>query len=216
MSIIVNALTYTHPDRELLFDNLTVAVSSGHKAALVGNNGAGKSTLLKLIAGRLQPVAGTISLADTPWYIPQHTGQFDELTVAGLLGADQKRMALQAILTGDMAEHHFATLNDDWDIDERLEAALTHWHLAHLSPDQPVRSLSGGEKTRVLLAGVLIHAPSVLLMDEPSNHLDTESRHLLYAMIQQFKGTLLVISHDRLRQDHIAQADHRAVIACIG
>lgn len=205
MSIIVNALTYTHPDRELLFDGLTVIINAGDKAALVGNNGVGKSTLLKLIAGTLPPTAGTISLTGPYWYIPQHTGQFDGLTVAGLLGVEPALQALQAILTGDAAEYHFATLNDDWDIEERIDAALAYWHLQHLAPDQPVSTLSGGEKTKLLLAGVFIHTPSILLMDEPSNHLDAGSRQLLYTMIQQFKGTVLVVSHDRVLLNQLNQ-----------
>ncbi len=205
MSIIVNALTYTHPNRELLFDGLTFAIGSGDKAALVGNNGAGKSTVLKLIAGLLLPADGTISLSDKLWYIPQHTGQFDGMTVAGLLGVAPTVQALQAILAGDAAEQHFAALNDNWDIEDRIDSALACWHLQHLTLDQPVSTLSGGEKTKVLLAGALIHTPSVLLMDEPSNHLDAASRQLLYTMIHQFKGTILVVSHDRTLLNQLNQ-----------
>ena len=85
MSIIIKSLTYIHPDKSPLFENLSLVVNKGQKAALVGNNGAGKSTLLKLAAGKLLPFAGEISYSERPWYIPQHLGQYDHLTIAEAL-----------------------------------------------------------------------------------------------------------------------------------
>ena len=197
MSIVVNALSYIHPDREMLFQTINLALSTGEKAALVGNNGAGKSTLLQVIAGRLLPSKGEIILSEKPYYVPQHLGQYDELSIAQVLGVDQKLNALHAILEGDVSVNYFADLDDDWEIEERVQMALSYWHLQHLDLLQPLKLFSGGEKTKVFLAGILVHTPGIILLDEPSNHLDSESRELLYSFIRKQKGTVLVVSHDR-------------------
>ncbi|WP_188810141.1 ABC-F family ATP-binding cassette domain-containing protein [Hymenobacter cavernae] len=197
MSIVVNALSYRHPDGEVLFQNLHLVVARGGKASLVGHNGAGKSTLLQIIAGRIPPSVGEVALEEKPYYVPQHLGQYDDCSVAQVLGIDQKLGALQAILAGDAAPEYFAQLDDDWEIEERAQAAMAFWHLQHLDLGQPMHALSGGEKTKAFLAGALIHAPGIILLDEPSNHLDAESRRLLYDFIQRSKATVLVVSHDR-------------------
>lgn len=197
MSIIVNALSYIHPDREILFQHLNVSIATGEKAALVGNNGTGKSTLLQLIAGKLDAAEGEIILPEKPYYVPQHLGQYDAYTVAELLGVDRKLKALRAILNGDVSADYFSDLNDDWEVEERIHSAFSYWHLTNLELAQSVKTLSGGEKTKVFLAGISIHSPEIILLDEPSNHLDSESRMLLYEFIRKSKATLLVVSHDR-------------------
>jgi ATPase subunit of ABC transporter with duplicated ATPase domains len=90
MSIVVKSLTYVHPDRETLFENINFSVARGDRAALVGNNGVGKSTLLQVIAGRLQPTAGEIITSDAVLYIPQHLGQYDQLSISEALRVDKK------------------------------------------------------------------------------------------------------------------------------
>ncbi|KUG06745.1 ABC-F family ATP-binding cassette domain-containing protein [Solirubrum puertoriconensis] len=197
MSIVANALAYTHPDREILFQNLHFSVPKGGKASVVGHNGVGKSTLLQVIAGRIPPSAGEVALPEPPYYVPQHLGQYDNLSVAEALGVAGKLQALHAILAGDAAPEHFAALNDDWDVEERIGAAMQFWQLQHLGLGQPLGSLSGGEKTKVFLAGALVQQPGVILLDEPSNHLDAASRRLLYEFIGRSKATMLVVSHDR-------------------
>ncbi|MVM33771.1 ATP-binding cassette domain-containing protein [Spirosoma sp. HMF4905] len=198
MSIVVNSLSYVHPDRESLFQNISLSIAAGEKAALVGSNGAGKSTLLQVIAGNLQPAEGELILSEKPYYVPQHLGQYDACSIAQVLQVDQKLGALHAILDGDVSPDNFTMLNDDWTIDERVAIALSYWKLAHLSLSQNLNSLSGGEKTKVFLAGILIHSPGIILLDEPSNHLDSASRELLYDLIRTNKATSLVVSHDRM------------------
>ncbi|WP_338876269.1 ABC-F family ATP-binding cassette domain-containing protein [Spirosoma sp. SC4-14] len=197
MSIVVNALSYIYPDHEILFQHLHLSVVTGEKAALVGHNGSGKSTLLQLIAGKRMPSEGEIGLSENLYYVPQHLGQYDEQTVAQVLDVDSKLRALQAILEGNVSTDTFTQLNDEWDIEERVQAALSYWQLNHVDLNQPMKWLSGGEKTKVFLAGILIHEPGIILLDEPSNHLDTQSRDLLYAFIRKSKATMLVVSHDR-------------------
>jgi len=88
-------------------------------------------------------------------------------------------------------------LNDDWTIEDRCKEALSYWQLDNLDLSQKMETLSGGQKTKVFLAGISIHKPKLVLLDEPSNHLDVSGRQLLYSFIKSTKSTLIVVSHDR-------------------
>lgn len=197
MSMVVNGLSYRHPDHELLFHALHFSLLTGEKAALVGTNGSGKSTLLQIISGRLQASEGDVSFAEKPYYVPQQLGQYDEHTVAELLGVDQKLKALHAILDGQVDVENFNILGEDWDIEERIQEAMVFWKMEHLSFSQKVKNLSGGEKTKISLAGASLFNPEIILLDEPTNHLDSRSRELLYEFVHQSQATMLVVSHDR-------------------
>ena len=197
MSISIQQISYIHPDKEVLFSDLNFAISKGQKLGLVGNNGCGKSTLLQIIAGQLSPSSGVIVRLDDLYYIPQHFGQYDSLTIAQALQIERKQQALHAILAGDVSNENFTILNDDWNIEERSIAALDLWGLGQFTLSYPMNLLSGGEKTRVFLAGMDIHHPSVVLMDEPTNHLDSSGRQRLYDWVEKYRSTLLVVSHDR-------------------
>ena len=197
MSISIQQISYIHPDKEVLFSDLNFAISKGQKLGLVGNNGCGKSTLLQIIAGQLSPSSGVIVCPDNLYYIPQHFGQYDSLTIAQALRIERKQQALHAILSGDASNENFVILDDDWNIEERSIAALDLWGLGQFTLSYPMNLLSGGEKTRVFLAGMDIHHPSVILMDEPTNHLDSSGRQRLYDWVEKCRSTLLVVSHDR-------------------
>ena len=197
MSISIQQISYIHPDKDVLFSELNFAISKGQKLGLVGNNGCGKSTLLQIIAGQLSPSSGVIVRPDDLYYIPQHFGQYDSLTIAQALQIERKQQALHAILAGDVSNENFTILNDDWNIEERSIAALDLWGLGQFTLSYPMNLLSGGEKTRVFLAGMDIHHPSVILMDEPTNHLDSSGRQRLYDWVEKYRSTLLVVSHDR-------------------
>ena len=197
MSISIQQISYIHPDKEVLFSDLNFAISKGQKLGLVGNNGCGKSTLLQIIAGQLSPSSGVIVRPDDLYYIPQHFGQYDSLTIAQALQIERKQQALHAILSGDASNENFVILDDDWNIEERSIAALDLWGLGQFTLSYPMNLLSGGEKTRVFLAGMDIHHPPVILMDEPTNHLDSSGRQRLYDWVEKCRSTLLVVSHDR-------------------
>lgn len=197
MSIIIKDLSYTHTDKEVLFSNLNLIINSGEKTALTGNNGCGKSTLMRILAGEALPGTGSVHCSGHLYYVPQHFGQYDGRTVAQVLGIDRKLTALHAILNGDTAEEHFARLDNDWNIEERTQAVLHAWHLNGISLLRPLEGLSGGEKTRLFLAGMELKEPDTLLLDEPTNHLDTAGRKRLYDFVHRTSATVLVISHDR-------------------
>lgn len=197
MSIIIKDLSYIHTDKEVLFSNLNLIINSGEKTALTGNNGCGKSTLMRILAGEVSPGGGSAYCSGHLFHVPQHFGQYDGRTVAQALGIDRKLTALHAILNGDAAEEHFVRLDDDWNIEERAQAALDSWQLAGISLLRPLKGLSGGEKTRLFLAGMELGKPDTILLDEPTNHLDTAGRERLYDFVRRTSATVLVISHDR-------------------
>ncbi|WP_270087263.1 ABC-F family ATP-binding cassette domain-containing protein [Sphingobacterium sp. SYP-B4668] len=191
-------LTYIHADKSLLLDDISLHIHKHDKAALIGNNGSGKSTLLRLIAGKLQPNQGNIQIDGHLYYVPQHYGQFDNHTIAEALGVADKLQALHEILNGEVNESNYHILDDDWSLEERIQKALTYWQLDHIQLNQQMNQLSGGQKTKVFLAGIEIRQPDLILMDEPSNHLDATGRQLLYNFIRQTSCTLLIVSHDRV------------------
>ncbi len=195
--LTLQQLSYIHPNKKLLFTNINLTVNTHDKIALIGNNGAGKSTLLKIIAGELQYSDGHLKTDSEPYYIPQIFGQHNHLTVAQALRIDKKLNAFKEILNGITSEQNFNILNDDWAIEDRCKEALNYWQLNDLDLSLPMQSLSGGQKTKVFLAGISIHLPEFILLDEPSNHLDVSGRQLLYNFIQSTKSTLIIVSHDR-------------------
>jgi ABC transporter related len=190
-------ISYTHQNKDLLFSDINLTVNNHEKTALIGNNGVGKSTLLKIIAGELQPTYGQIIVETEPYYVPQIFGQFNHLNIAQALLIEDKLNALKEILNGNTSEENFNLLNDDWTIEDRCKEALNYWQLNDLDLSQKMETLSGGQKTKVFLAGISIHQPELVLLDEPSNHLDVSGRQLLYDFIQATKGSLIVVSHDR-------------------
>jgi ATPase subunit of ABC transporter with duplicated ATPase domains len=147
------------------------------------------------MAGSLQPAAGSIMTSSQACYIPQHTGLLHQ-NVAEMMRVNDKLMALNAILKGSISPADYDTLADDWEIEAKCRSALAFWQLSHLELDTPASSLSGGEKTKVFLAGLLIHTPDIILLDEPSNHLDESGRKGLYQYMEQSKATIVVVSHD--------------------
>lgn len=195
--LFLQGVTYAHPNLDVLFSDVDLIINKQEKIALIGNNGSGKSTLLNILAGNLAVVSGQVKTDSKPYYIPQIFGQYNDYTIAQALGIDDKLIALKEILGGHVTEENLVLLGDDWNIEERSREALTHWNLQSFDLNQKMDTLSGGQKTKVFLAGIMIHTPEIVLLDEPSNHLDTDSRNILYDYINSTSNTLVVVSHDR-------------------
>lgn len=195
--LFLQNISYTHRNKDLLFSHISLKVNAQDKIALIGNNGIGKSTLLQLIAGKLQATSGNIQLNAKPYYLPQVFGQYNHLTIAQALQVEPKIIALNNILKGNAGIENFNQLNDDWTIEERCLQALNDWQLPQMNLTQRIETLSGGQKTRVFLAGLSIHQPEFILMDEPSNHLDGLGRQTLYNFIRTSQKTMIIVSHDR-------------------
>jgi ATPase subunit of ABC transporter with duplicated ATPase domains len=195
--LTLNNVSYIHANGDALFDDVNLTITSQTKFALIGNNGSGKSTLLKIIAGELHPTAGTIYTDSKIYYVPQHFGQFNDLTVAEALRVGDKLKALRAIMHGDVTEMNLERLDDDWLVEERCHDSLAKWNLPDLNLNRKMNTLSGGQKTKVFLSGITIHQPQIVLLDEPSNHLDGLGRHLLYSYLENTSDALVVVSHDK-------------------
>lgn len=195
--ILLQNISFGFPGGDLLFNHINLTIPSHTKAALVGSNGTGKSTLLKIIANEIQPSEGSINIHGGISYVPQMFGNFNHLTIAECLNIKQKLLALEKITNGEVDEQSFEILNDDWDIEERCKNALEYWGLQDFDLNQKLEELSGGQKTKVFLAGIQINQPDVIILDEPTNHLDLTGRKLLYDLINKISATIAIVSHDR-------------------
>ncbi|MEV5535993.1 ATP-binding cassette domain-containing protein [Saccharopolyspora shandongensis] len=205
-AITCTELGYTWPDGSRVFDGLQAAFGPG-RTGLIGLNGSGKSTLLKLVAGELAPTGGAVRVSGDVGYLPQNVALDTRMRVDEALGIAGIRAALNAIAAGDVREEHFATIGDDWDVEERATAMLAGLGLGHIGLDRTIGEVSGGESVLLRLAALLLTRPDVLLLDEPTNNLDLHARRRLYEAVENWSGVLVVVSHDRellQRVDQIA------------
>jgi ATPase subunit of ABC transporter with duplicated ATPase domains len=164
--------------RRVVHDGLNLAIRRGERWCVMGKNGAGKSTLLKMVAGVLAPDSGAVKL-----------------------GASLKM--------GYFAQQALDLLNPDLTIEEQLQYDFPHESIGALrslagafqfsgeDTDKKIRALSGGEKTRLVLARMLLNPPNFLVLDEPTNHLDLATKEMLLDSLREFDGTMLFVSHDR-------------------
>ena len=213
-------LTKTFPNGKQCFENITLSFLPGVKIGLVGVNGAGKSTLLKIMAGMEREFNGEAYPAQgiKVGYLPQEPKLDESKTVREnvLESVSNKKSLLDqfnklaASLADDYSDEKMAEmtqLQDEidslqiWDIDSKIDMAME----ALRCPDDSsiVSSLSGGEIRRVALCKLLLEEPDLLLLDEPTNHLDAETVSWLQQHLIAYKGTILIVTHDRYFLDQI-------------
>ena len=207
-SVTCSAVCFQWPDGTTVFDELSVSFPVG-RTGLVGLNGSGKSTLLRLLAGQLQPLAGSVTVKGSVAYLSQNITLNTSLRVDQALGIAERRAAVRAVEAGDVSAELFEVIGDDWDVEERALATLGSLGLSGIDLDRTVGQLSGGETVLLRLAALLLERPDVLLLDEPTNNLDLFARQRLYEAIDSWRaGVLIVVSHDRElleRVDRIAE-----------
>ena len=165
-------------DRRVIYDGLNLGIRRGERWCVMGKNGAGKSTLLKMVAGVLAPDSGTLKL-----------------------GA--------SLSMGYFAQQAFDVLSPDLTIEQQLQRDFPDESIGSLRSlagafqfsgediDKKIRALSGGEKTRLVMARMLLNPPNFLVLDEPTNHLDLATKEMLVEALKDFDGTMLFVSHDR-------------------
>lgn len=200
-SLALSDLSFTWPDGEPVFTGIDLAFPCG-RVGLVGLNGSGKSTLLRLVAGELSPDSGSVSVDGHLGHLRQDITLDPRIRVDEILGIRDVRDALHRIETGTGAESDFAVVDNDWDVEERALSTLHRLGLERVVPDvdalgRTVGTLSGGETVLLGLTATLLKNPQVLLLDEPTNNLDGDARARVHAAVQQFPGTVVVVSHDR-------------------
>ena len=201
----LNGVAARTPDGHTLFSDLSLAFGR-ERTAVVGRNGAGKTTLLRLIAGLDAPVEGSVTRAGTVGLLAQRAEPGPDETVAATLGVEPGRAVLARVLAGEGTADDLAEA--DWTLDERIAGVMAEVGLAGLSLDRRTATLSGGEQTRVRLAALLLAAPDLIVLDEPTNNLDAEARAIVARVLETWRGGAVVVSHDRAllrRMDRIVE-----------
>ena len=199
-------LCYQHGNGDVVFNDLSFSLTA-KVTALVGRNGCGKSILASLLAKQKEPSSGTV-VCNLPlgFYRQMNdVNQADNQTIAEGIGLEPVFKALDAISQGQVTEQNLMLLEGNWDIPERFNAELVRLGVNNKTPYSLSKHLSGGQLSQLKLWALFTCIkPDILIMDEPSNHLDAKGKSWLIKQIHNFKGQLLLISHDQelLEQAH--------------
>ncbi len=212
----MDGVSKTYPGGKKCFENIRLSFLPGVKIGVVGVNGTGKSTLMRIMAGMDKDFTGEAWAAEGAkvGYLPQEPTLDENLDVRGnvMLGVKAKKDILDrynelAMNYSDETAEEMAQLQDEidaqnlWDLDAQIDVSM---EALRCPPDEAdVTTLSGGEKRRVALCKLLLEAPDMLLLDEPTNHLDAETIAWLQQHLIDYKGTILIVTHDRYFLDDI-------------
>jgi ATP-binding cassette ChvD family protein len=217
-------LTKSYQNKKPVLKDVSLVFLEDAKIGVIGQNGAGKSTMLKIMAGVDKEYDGTARLAEgkTVGYVPQEPKLDEtktvrenvELAVAPTrallkqhedlsmkLGEDLPPKEMDKVMADLERLQHEIEHKDAWEIDRHVETAMTKLHLP--AGDKMVNACSGGERRRVALCRTLLEHPDLLLLDEPTNHLDVDTVNWLEETLRDYKGTVVVITHDRFFLDRV-------------
>ena len=226
--ITLDHISYAHPGEPPLFTDLS-AVFSAPLTGLIGDNGCGKTTLMRLILGDLTPDSGSLAVPEQMAYLPQDLGLGREQTLAELCGIAETLQALQAVESGEYSPELYEVIGDNWDVEERTLATLATYGFTPatlVNRDNPeairalftrdMRSFSGGEAVIAALASLMVSDPEFILLDEPTNNLDSVAKAQLFTALEALPCPALIISHDRdlLERMHVIAelyADHQGL-----
>ncbi|AVA20432.1 MULTISPECIES: ABC-F family ATP-binding cassette domain-containing protein [unclassified Rhizobium] len=192
-SITLSNLSWSTPDGRPLFSNLDLSFGA-ERAGLIGRNGVGKTTLLKLIGREWQPQSGAISFSGSLGILRQSVQVEAGETVADLFGATEALAVLCRAEAGEATAEELAAA--DWTLEMRIATALDRAGLA-AAPESRLEALSGGQRTRAGLAALIFTNPDFLILDEPTNNLDRDSRKAVIELLANWRAGAIVVSHDR-------------------
>ncbi len=187
-TIIIDHISKSYPNK-ILFEDFSYTLMRLDRIGVIGNNGCGKSTLLKIIMGQIQPDQGTITIGETVkiGYFAQMNEVFDE-----------NQRVIDYLK--DFGEVVYTADHESISASQMLERFLFYKEEQY----KPISKCSGGEKRRLYLCSILMQAPNILILDEPTNDLDTETLAILEDYLDQFEGAVITVSHDRYFLDKIA------------
>ena len=205
--ITLDHISYAHPGEPPLFTDLSV-VFSAPLTGLIGDNGAGKTTLFRLILGDINPSQGIISTPPHIAYLPQDLGLSGHQHLADIFGITKILQALDALESGEYSPSLYDTIGDAWDIEERTLVALAEHGFgpALTTTDtqarrnllmRPLSTFSGGQTVTAALTALLYSDPEFILLDEPTNNLDSAAKAQLFTTLEALPCPALIISHDR-------------------
>ena len=212
----MDGVSKTYPGGKKCFENIKLSFLPGVKIGVVGANGSGKSTLMKIMAGFDEEFSGEAWAAEgaTVGYLPQEPSLNENLNVRAnvMLGVSEKKAILDrynelAMNYSDETAAEMGELQDKidaadlWNLDAAIDIAMEA--LRCPADESAVENLSGGERRRIALCKLLLEAPDMLLLDEPTNHLDAETIAWLQQHLIDYKGTILIVTHDRYFLDNI-------------
>ena len=205
--ITLDHISYAHPSQPPLFADLS-AVFSAPLTGLIGDNGAGKTTLFRLILGDINPSQGIISTPPHIAYLPQDLGLSGHQHLADIFGITKILQALDALESGEYSPSLYDTIGDAWDIEDRTLVALAEHGFgpALTTTDtqarrnllmRPLSTFSGGQTVTAALTALLSSDPEFILLDEPTNNLDSSAKAQLFTALEALPCPALIISHDR-------------------
>ncbi|HWE02430.1 MAG TPA: ABC-F family ATP-binding cassette domain-containing protein [Tepidisphaeraceae bacterium] len=215
-----------HFGKKVLFEHLNFTVYEGERVGFIGDNGAGKSTLFKMLTGEIEPDAGTVQISKSTkvgYLVQNPTFGLDDTVIdeAELAFADLHRLSHEMrVLEHRMAEaqgdelekvlekyqnvQHEFDMGGGYAFQHKIEATLLGVGLGRETWEQKVGQLSGGQRSRLALSKLLLSEPDLLLLDEPTNHLDLAAIEWIEEYLKDFKGSVVIISHDRFLLDRLA------------
>lgn len=193
-SVTLHQLCYSTPDNQPLFTGLDLSFGS-HRTGLIGRNGTGKSTLLRIIAGLVHPASGSVAIQGTMGILGQSVQVTEDDTIADHLSVTPALALLERLDRG------LGSVDDageaDWALPGRIQSALAQAGLPAYETDRRLGTLSGGQRSRLSLARLLLAEPDVILLDEPTNNLDADGCQAVVELLRQWRGAAIVVSHDR-------------------
>lgn len=193
---VIKNLAYKINHIDTIFENLSFTIGN-EKVAIAGQNGIGKSILLQLLVGELEPYSGEIIKSEVNIsYFPQKFNELNFSTVADVFGFEEQVVSLRKVDEGIAEAEDYGILDGKWDCVDKIQEKMKFFSLK-FDLLRDFRTLSGGEKVKLILSSIIDKNSNFLILDEPTNNMDYESKKYFYDFVRNWQDGLIVVSHDR-------------------